>query len=315
MSFVAGVGFANCDILYSGMPRVPNEGEEIYARGLDIKMGGGVPATMITLHRLGVPVRLSTFLGKEFFSEVVEKELLKSGIPYINLYDRNGMPVSATTTIITENDRTFVSYRDEVPVTDQMLETIYQQCRGAKLVEMHFGFLNVYKKLKKEHVTMVLDTAWEDDLSIEKYMDYFELADFYTPNCKEALKITGTTTAEDAIKVLSRYFDEPIIKLDKNGCMVMEKGTISVVPPMPKVKTVDATGAGDAFLGGLMYGLFYDYSIGDSVLFGNITGGTCVKGIGCLPNYANEQELLEIAGSMVNKKFQRAAPKETLKFV
>lgn len=303
MSFVAGVGFANCDILYSGMSRLPKEGEEIYARGLDIKMGGGVPATMITLSRLGVPVRLSTFLGKDIFSEVVEKELRKSDLLYTNLYNGDGLPVTVTSTMITDNDRTFVSYRDQIPVTDQTLEAIYHQSKGAKLVEMHIGFLDVYKKLKKDKVTMVFDTGWEDDLSIEKYSDYIELADYYTPSYKEALKITGTRTPQDAIKVLARYFDKPIVKLDKDGCMVMENGEISIVPPLLDVKAIDATGAGDAFLAGLMYGLFNDYSIGTSVMFGNIIGGTCVKGIGCLTSYVNEQELLEIAEKISGKAF------------
>jgi ribokinase len=307
MSFVAGVGFANCDILYSGMPRVPNEGEEIYARGFDMKMGGGVPATMITLARLGVPVKFSTFLGNDIFSKVAEKELQQSSISYLNLYEGTGMPVTVTSTLITENDRTFVSYRDKVSLTDRILETIYQQCKAAKMVEMHVGFLDVYQRMNKDNVTMILDTGWEDDLSLEKYADYIELADYYTPSYKEALKITGTTTAEDAIRVLSRYFDNPIVKLDKSGCMVMENGKISVIPSMPDVVAVDATGAGDAFLAGLMYGLFHGYDIGSSVLFGNITGGTCVKGIGCLSSYVNEKELLAIAASLKGRNLQRAA--------
>jgi hypothetical protein len=33
----------------------------------------------------------------------------------------------------------------------------------------------------------------------------------------------------------------------------------------------------------------------DAILFGNITGGLCVEGIGCLTRYVNEMELLEIA--------------------
>lgn len=309
MSFVAGVGFANCDILYSGMSRMPNEGEEIYARGLDIKMGGGVPATMITLARLGVPVRFSTFLGNDIFSKVAEKELQESSVSYLNLYEGTGMPVTVSSTLITENDRTFVSFRDKVTLTDQMFETIYQQCKAAKLVEMHVGFLDVYKKINKNDVTMILDTGWEDDLSIEKYADYIELADYYTPSYKEALKITGTTTAEDAIRVLGRYFDKPIVKLDKRGCMVMENGEISVIPSMPNVKAIDATGAGDAFLAGLLYGLYYDYDISTSVLFGNITGGTCVQGIGCLSSYVNEKELLAIAASLKGRNLQSASSK------
>jgi ribokinase len=312
MNFVAGAGMSNCDLLYFGMPRIPREGEEVYAQGLTIQMGGGVPATLITLSRLGIPVKLSTFIGEDIFSKVVEKELNKSGIHYANLYPSGGMPVTVTSTMITSKDRTFTSYRDEIPITDQTLESIYQQSKDAKLVEMHSGFLEVYKKLKKDSVTMLLDTGWEDDLSLEKYSEYIELADYYTPSRKEALKITGTNTLEDAIKVLGRYFNNPIVKLDKEGCMVMDKGEISMVPSISDFKAVDSTGAGDAFLAGLMYGLFYDYDIGTSVLFGNITGGACVAGIGCLTSYVTEPELLVIARNIMGESNKTIPGRKTL---
>jgi ribokinase len=300
MDFIAGVGISNCDIIYSGIPKVPKEGEEVRARGLTVKMGGGVIATMITLSRLGIQVKPSTFLGKDIFSNVVEKELRKNALQYTNLYKGKGIPVNVTSTMITTNERTFVSYHDKIKITDQTLESLYQLCKDAKLVEIHPGFLEVYKKLKNDSVTMVLDTGWDDDLSLEKYADYIELADYYTPNCKEALKITGSKTPEDAIRVLGRYFKNPMIKIDKNGCMVMISGKTMIIPPLPNINSVDSTGAGDAFLAGLMYGLFYNYDIGTSVLFGNITGGTCVKKIGCLTNYINEHELLSISESIIN---------------
>ena len=295
MNYVAGVGFSNCDILYPGMPRIPGEGEEVYSSGLDIKMGGGVPATMINLSRLGVPVKFSTYLGTDMFSKVVENQLSESGVTYTNLYEGGGIPVGVSCVIITERDRTFVSYRDDVRITDEIMEKIYIQSAGAKIVEMHANYLEVYKKLKKDHVTMILDTGWEDDLSIEKYAEYIELADYYTPSRTEAMKITGTSSPEDAIRVLGKYFDTPIVKLDKDGCMVMKDGKISIVPPMNGVDRVDSTGAGDAFMSGLIYGLFHDRNIFDSVLFGNITGGTCVTGVGCLTSYVTEKELLSIA--------------------
>lgn len=307
MSFVAGVGFANCDILYSGMSRIPNEGEEIYAKSLALKMGGGVPATMVTLSRLGVPVKLGTFLGKDIFSQVVKNELESCNLSYDNLYSGDGVPVAVTSTIITNRDRTFISYRDDVKITNQLLETVFQQIKNAKIVEMHVGFLDLYKQLDKKEVTFVLDTGWEDDLSIEKYADYISLADYYTPSYNEALKITGTTNPEDAIRVLGRYIDKPIIKLAKDGCMVMDNGKIFIVPPMQNVKLVDSTGAGDAFLAGLIYGLYYGWDIRTSVLFGNITGGTCVKEVGCLSKFVNEAELLSIAERITGKNMNKVS--------
>lgn len=53
--YASGVGLLNCDLLFSGLPRLPVEGEELYAQGFDMQLGGGLPATMIHLARLGCP--------------------------------------------------------------------------------------------------------------------------------------------------------------------------------------------------------------------------------------------------------------------
>ena len=51
MSFVGGVGYSNIDLIYSGLDRLPDKGEEIFARGFSMQFGGGIPATMINLSR------------------------------------------------------------------------------------------------------------------------------------------------------------------------------------------------------------------------------------------------------------------------
>ena len=72
MSFVGGVGYSNIDLIYSGLDRLPDKGEEIFARGFSMQFGGGIPATMINLSRLGVESRIITFAGHDLFSEFVK---------------------------------------------------------------------------------------------------------------------------------------------------------------------------------------------------------------------------------------------------
>lgn len=57
---------------------------------------------------------------------------------------------------------------------------------------------------------------------------------------------------------------------------------------------IDATGAGDAFLSGFMYGLYHDYPVEQCIRFGNVTGGICVQGMGCLTKFVGETELLRL---------------------
>lgn len=294
--FVAGMGEVNVDILYSGLERLPCEGEELYTNDFSVQLGGGAPATLINLSRLNIPVKIATGLGNDMFSSFAKAEFEKNGVMPLNLYKGDGIPLNVTSVMITPSDRTFVTYgKGEFEADGEMLHKAYEMCRGAKIVLMTVGsFLPVYEKLKEDGAILVFDCGWDDEMSLKKYEKYLKTADYYTPNRKEALKITGAETVEEAAKILSGYFDKVLIKLDRDGCLGCENGEYFTVKPIEDIKPVDSTGAGDAFLAGFVYGLYHGRTFRESILLGNITGGKCVESVGCLSGYAEEKELLRV---------------------
>lgn len=293
--FVAGVGSTNIDLLYSGLKKLPAQGEEIYSKSFSLQLGGGVPASLINIARLGIPAKIATELGGDLFSSFAEREFEKAGVKPLNLYTGEDMPLNITTAMITKDDRTFLSYGNgNVEATDYALEKVYEMCRGARIVIMQpGGFLPVYKKLKQEGTVLVFDCGWDENMSLEAYHEYLTAADYYTPNQKEALKMTQTDTPEKAAGILADYFDNVVIKLDKDGCLGMQNGKAFTVAPVADIECVDSTGAGDAFLAGFVYGLFHGKAFEDCILYGNITGGRCVTEVGCLSGYVTENELLK----------------------
>ncbi|MBR3149157.1 MAG: carbohydrate kinase family protein [Eubacterium sp.] len=297
MSFIAGAGTTNIDLLYTGVKRIPDVGEEVYSKGFELQLGGGLPATLINLSRLGAPVKIVTELGEDIFSCFAKEKYSENNVQIENLYSGGGIPVNVTSAIILSDDRSFVTYgRGNIEPDDKAKERFYKLASGSKVTLMQTGgFLEVYKKLHDEGTVLILDTGWDDELSVEKYREYLMLADYYTPNRKEALKITGTNSEEDAISVLGEYFEKPVVKLDKDGCVGRENGKQIYIPSIDGFDCVDSTGAGDAFLAGFSYGIFNGYPFEDCLLFGNITGGKCVTEIGALSAYVTQQELLEIA--------------------
>lgn len=318
MSFIAAVGRTNVDLLYIDMPRIPNEGEEIYSADFDIQLGGGAPGTMVNVTRLGIPGRLATYLGEDMFSAFARNCFVENGVEPFNLHqkvekqnseNRRGaqkkadIPVNVSSVLLTAGDRTFGTYCKPDEITDIEREAVYKMSTGARIVQMTPGYLDVYRRLKEEGAILIFDIGWEDGLCLERYEEYLQVADYFTPNIREALAITNTETPEDAIRVLARYFEKPMVKLDKDGCLILVDGQTKLIPSMPGVKAIDSTGAGDAFLAGFMYGLYHEYSFEEAVLFGNITGGTCVTGRGCLSAWVDEKELLRIAEELKSGLF------------
>ncbi len=295
MAFIAGAGATNVDLLYQGFDRLAGVGEELYCKDFSLQLGGGLPATLINLGRLGISTKIATELGNDIFSNFAKERFTQNGVNPTNLYSGEGIPLNITSAIILPKDRTFYTYgKGNIEPDDKALETFYSIARGSKICMMQLGgFLPVYKKLKEEGTILVLDTGWDDEMSIEKYCDYLELADYYTPNRKEAMKITGSDTPENAAHALKQYFEKVVVKVDADGCIGIDGDEEFFVPSIEEFVNVDSTGAGDAFLAGFMYGLFYDYSLKDCIKFGNVTGGKAVTAVGALSGYVSEKELFE----------------------
>jgi sugar/nucleoside kinase (ribokinase family) len=88
--FASSIGRLNIDFIYGRVPRLPEEGEEVFSESFDVQLGGGPAATMVNLHRLGVKTRFATFLGDDYLSEYAGHMLQSYGIPYCVLYRGTG---------------------------------------------------------------------------------------------------------------------------------------------------------------------------------------------------------------------------------
>ena len=296
MPFIAGAGATNIDLLYQNMPKIPDVGEEIYTDDFSLQLGGGLPATLINLGRLGIKTKIATELGDDMFSDFARKKYAENGVEPLNLYKGNGIPLNITSAIILKNDRSFITYGNgSTEPSDEAKEDFYRLAEGAKICLMSAGgFTEIYKKLKSQGTIMVLDIGWDEELSFEKYGELLSIADYFTPNRKEALKITGKSDEKDAAFALKKYFDKVVVKTDRDGCIGIDGDDYFFCPSLERFKNVDSTGAGDAFLAGFVYGLFYDYPLRDCIKFGNITGGKAVTKTGALSAYLTEKELLDI---------------------
>jgi fructokinase len=90
---------------------------------------------------------------------------------------------------------------------------------------------------------------------IDQSWNFLEVCDFFKLSDEEAILITGAATLTDATAVLLEKTDGVFaITLGKDGTMLGFNNTTVVVPSIA-VTPVDTTGAGDAFVGALLYQL------------------------------------------------------------
>jgi sugar/nucleoside kinase (ribokinase family) len=293
MGEVAGIGIANVDYIFTNISRIPNLGEEIYSEGFSKQLGGGPVATLITLSRLGVPVKLGTFIGEGPLSQYLTRELNQYNITYTNmLTTAESDPVTITCVCSTSTDRAFISYRPDKVAFQMDKKKLHQFYHGSRIAYVSFDMREICQSVKEEGMVVVLDSAWDDKMCLEWFAELSPYVDYFIPNELEALKITGKKNVEEAIEVLSQYTQTPIIKMGNRGCLLKENNQTLLIPPID-VKEVDPTGAGDMFATGFIYGLYHGYNVEDCIRFGNIAGASAVMKVGCLIPDMDESTLLK----------------------
>ncbi|MBS1513069.1 MAG: carbohydrate kinase [Bacteroidetes bacterium] len=90
---------------------------------------------------------------------------------------------------------------------------------------------------------------------IDQSWNFLNCCHFFKVSDEEAMLITGAATLQDAVKqLLEKTKSVFAITLGKEGTLLGLNGQTMMVPSIP-VNPVDTTGAGDAFVGALLYQL------------------------------------------------------------
>lgn len=127
------------------------------------------------------------------------------------------------------------------------LQTAYQGLLNKALKqELFISFDPNYRHLLfQNNIQSFIDQSW----------NFLNSCHFFKVSDEEAMLITGKTTLEDATELLLQKTSGVFaITLGKEGTMMGLNGQTFIVPSIP-VQPVDTTGAGDAFVGAVLYQL------------------------------------------------------------
>jgi len=96
-------------------------------------------------------------------------------------------------------------------------------------------------------------------------------------NKDEAIELCGS--AEGALEFLSTLCDVVVITMGSAGSYV-KSGSSKFCQSTTPVQCVDATGAGDLFAAGFLYGWLQNFNLRHCCKIGNLLGGTVIQTIG-----------------------------------
>ncbi len=123
--------------------------------------------------------------------------------------------------------------------------------------------------------------------SAEDFEAVLRLADVLKPSLAAVDGYVSSRDPEKVADVLARRSGAEVVVVTdgERGC-VLRVATETFAVPAPRVQALDSTGAGDAFLGGLLAGRALGFGWEDAARLGNASGAACCEQFGAFPGDA-----------------------------
>jgi fructokinase len=260
------VGEALIDMICTEKGKSLSEGQNF------LKKTGGAPTNVAAaIAALGGQVELAAKVGDDAFGRQLIETMQDFGIDTRLMFqDQAAFTTFAFVSLMENGERDFVFNRGadgELSIQD------IDQIDLNEFGMIHFGsatgFLegklqDAYKELLeralRHHLFVSFDPNYRHLLFKNNTKSFIEQAWYFLESChffkvsdEEAVLITATNSLDEAVNYLLKKTQTTFaITLGKDGTMLGYKGKMYLIPSIP-IKPVDTTGAGDAFVGAVLY--------------------------------------------------------------
>lgn len=250
-----------------------------------VATGGSTSNTMHGLARLGNAAGYMGSIGRDPLGATFRDECLRFGVEP-HLLESDTETGVAITFITPDAERTFATFLGAAATMQpsQIDKSVFDSYDivhvEGYLIFNHELILEICRAAKDKGLMVSMDMASYN--LVEQHREFVETllrdyVDIIFANEDEARTFTGKEP-EEALAVLSKHCPISVVKVGKDGSMVMADGCLTRVEPV-KAEPVDTTGAGDIYASGFLYGLSKGYDFARS---GKIASMLAAKLIECV---------------------------------
>lgn len=288
MSDISVLGIFVADISFSG-PKIPAIGETILGNKYNVGPGGKGCNQAVAIARLGAKVNFISKIGKDSYGELALNTLTKNKINTESVIQDENLQTGVAGILVDKNSgKNAINVIVGAPSTFKVAEVdkhiniiknskiFLTQLEVPKDVTLH-----CLKTAKENGCLTILNPAPASEISKEFYKNI----DYFTPNETEAefytgIKITNEKEAKQAAdKLINLGIKKIIITLGEKGLFYSD-GKEEIYLQATPVKAIDTTGAGDAFNGGLAFGLSKEIPIKECLELANKVAGISTTKLG-----------------------------------
>ena len=284
---IAVIGSANID-LTTFTSRFPKPGETIFGDSFDLGFGGKGANQAVASRLCGADVFMVARVGSDLFGPATIENFKKQGIDATHVKQLQGVSSGVAPIFVEPNGQNRIlvvkGANDRLMPADVDAAADTLKSVDCMVLQFEIPLETVYHSVRfarEKGIRCIVNPAPAQPVDLKA----LEGLDYFVPNESEAETITGmpVRNLDDAKKCAERLLSggvkRVIITLGANGSLLAGRDAMEHVPPF-QVKSVDSTGAGDAFIGSFAVFLGEGLPERESVRRANLYAGLSTTGVG-----------------------------------
>jgi ribokinase len=304
-SAITVVGACNIDLI-SYVPRMPALGETLHGTRFQMGFGGKGANQAVMAAKLGAAVTMISKVGRDTFGENTLKNFQQLGVStrHVHVTDQafSGVapiavdPEGRNSIVIVTGANDLLTAAEIEAARAEIAASDVLVCQLETPVEVSLAALRL---ARQEGVRTIFNPA---PARSELPPEIYTLSDILCPNESETEMLTGMPVASPAEceaaarELLRRGAGMVILTLGERGSLVVSPDCTEHVP-VQKVRAVDSTGAGDAYVGSLAYFLAAGMPVAEAARKAGAVATRSVLKPGTQTSFPNREELSDILGT------------------
>ena len=267
-----------------------------YVSGFRARIAGAESNVAIGAARLGHSAAFASAFGDDALGDLAVSELRREGVD-VSLVVRD--PKHRTGVMFKERvapRETNVFYYRADSAASHMTDALVpdEALRSARILHLtgitpalspscREAALTLARRAKEAGLTVSLDPnfrrkLWSEEEASAVLRKLLPFVDVLLPGLDECALLFGTHTLEDAAAAIrSAGIPLAAVKLGRDGCALVGRDGMTLLPPYPMNDVVETVGAGDAFAAGFLSGLLEGKTPADCGAMANCMGAMATR--------------------------------------